>query len=342
MYTNSINVLENLTIVNLEINVWTARKKLQVPDLGTHADLPPQELATLGSKRVCNPEELKTFGTLKARAVSLLDRHGIRFLGGWAIPENGMPEICRELGVIRDEFIAAKTAFLLHYEEAVQSWIDKHPDWSEMIANSTVAADYVRARLDFRWQVFKVAPSKYKLDAEHQGTLIQDATSLGGTLFEEVAQAANAAWRRCYAGKTEITRKALSPLKSIYEKLRGLSFVEPRVTPVMQLLDTAFCSIPKRGAIRGTTLIMLQGLVALLQNPKAVLEHGQLILDGHKNPKSVLEGLLLQECAKGVELESLADFEGEEDEELEANPPDPITPLEVLALPPVIESHGLW
>ncbi len=34
------------------------------------------------------------------------------------------------------------------------------------------------------------------------------------------------AWRYCYAGKTEITRKALSPLKAIHDKLMGLTFVE--------------------------------------------------------------------------------------------------------------------
>lgn len=78
--------------------------------------------------------------------------------------------------------------------------------------------------------------------------LNDDIGQLGDTLFDEVAKAAGEAWTRCYAGKTEITRKALSPLKSIYDKLMGLTFVEPRVAPVAELLDTAFRSIPKRGA----------------------------------------------------------------------------------------------
>lgn len=49
----------------------------------------------------------------------------------------------------------------------------------------------------------------------------------------------------------------------MYDKLMGLTFVEPRVAPVAELLDTAFRSIPKRGAITGSTLVMLQGLVSL-------------------------------------------------------------------------------
>lgn len=60
----------------------------------------------------------------------------------------------------------------------------------------------------------------------------------GNTLFDEIARAAGEAWQRCYDGKTEITRKALSPLKSIYDKLSGLSFVEPRVAPIAELLES--------------------------------------------------------------------------------------------------------
>lgn len=154
--------------------------------------------------------------------------------------------------------------------------------------------------------------------------------TLGLTLFDEVAKAAGEAWTRCYAGKTEITRKALSPLKSIYDKLMGLTFVEPRVAPVAELLDTVFRSIPKRGAITGSILIMLQGLVSLLQNPQALMEHGQMILDGRKNSHKILESLLMAECEVQVQAEK-----GSADSQEE--------PLfDDAALPPVIESHGLW
>ena len=123
----------------------------------------------------------------------------------------------------------------------------------------------MRSRLDFRWQVFQVAQPE-AVD-RNMDNLKEDIDRLGGTLFDEIAKAAGEAWHRCYAGKTEITRKALSPLKAMYDKLMGLTFVEPRVAPVAELLDTAFRSIPKRGAITGSTLVMLQGLVSLLQSP---------------------------------------------------------------------------
>lgn len=322
-----ITVLDHLLVVNLDIHIWTARKKLVPLDLGG-AELPPEDLASLGSKRVCNPEDLRSFTTLKARAVSVLERSGIRFLSGWAVPDTRIDDIMRELAVIRDEFNAAKESFLQRYEQSVRDWIARHPQWGNIIAGSTVSEEYVRSRLDFRWQVFQVAQPE-AVD-RNMDNLKEDIDRLGGTLFDEIAKAAGEAWHRCYAGKTEITRKALSPLKAMYDKLMGLTFVEPRVAPVAELLDTAFRSIPKRGAITGSTLVMLQGLVSLLQNPQALMEHGQMILDGRKNSHKILESLLLAECAVQVESERR-----KEDLRKDALFDD-------APLLPVIESHGLW
>ncbi len=322
-----ITVLDHLLVVNLDIHIWTARKKLVPLDLGG-AELPPEDLASLGSKRVCNPEDLRSFTTLKARAVSVLERSGIRFLSGWAVPDTRIDDIMRELAVIRDEFNAAKESFLQRYEQSVRDWIARHPQWGNIIAGSTVSEEYVRSRLDFRWQVFQVAQPE-AVD-RNMDNLKEDIDRLGGTLFDEIAKAAGEAWHRCYAGKTEITRKALSPLKAMYDKLMGLTFVEPRVAPVAELLDTAFRSIPKRGAITGSTLVMLQGLVSLLQSPQALMEHGQMILDGRKNSHKILESLLLAECAVQVESERR-----KEDLRKDALFDD-------APLLPVIESHGLW
>ena len=322
-----ITVLDHLLVVNLDIHIWTARKKLVPLDLGG-AELPPEDLASLGSKRVCNPEDLRSFTTLKARAVSVLERSGIRFLSGWAVPDTRIDDIMRELAVIRDEFNAAKESFLQRYEQSVRDWIARHPQWGGIIAGSTVSEEYVRSRLDFRWQVFQVAqPEAINRNMDN---LKEDIDRLGGTLFDEIAKAAGEAWHRCYAGKSEITRKALSPLKAMYDKLMGLTFVEPRVAPVAELLDTAFRSIPYRGAITGSTLVMLQGLVSLLQNPQALMEHGQMILDGRKNSRKILESLLLAECA--VQEESERRKEDLREDALFDDAP----------LLPVIESHGLW
>lgn len=287
MMNTDITVLDNLIALNLDVKIWTARKKLTPSDFGG-AELPPEELASLGSKKICDPKELRIFGTLKARAVNLLDRTGVRFLGGWGIPEDKGDDIVAELTTIRDDFLNAKEQFLNRYDEAVKNWIVQHPGWESLIGSSSVSADYVRSRLDFRWQFFKLLPPT---DNAVGHGLQDEVKELGGTLFDEVAKAAADTWKRCFEGKDKVTHKALSPLRSIHGKLAGLSFVEPRVVPVVDLLETAFNRVPKRGHIQGSALVMLQGVVSLLRDPATLVAHGQKILDG-QGASEILAGLV--------------------------------------------------
>ena len=122
---SDIKVLDNLLALNLNVNLWSARKKMALEDFGG-AELPPEDLASLGSKRIADPNSLKVFSTLKARAFNYLDRHGIRFMSGWAIPEDKAGDIIKELIGIRDEFLKEKDAFLADYDQSIENWINKH------------------------------------------------------------------------------------------------------------------------------------------------------------------------------------------------------------------------
>lgn len=321
MMNTNITVLDNLFALNLDVNIWTARKKLTPSDFGG-AELPPEELASLGSKKICDPKELRIFGTLKARAVNLLDRTGIRFLGGWGIPEDKADEIVAELTTIRADFLNAKAQFLNRYDEAVKGWIVQHPGWESLIGSSSVSADYVRSRLDFRWQFFKLVPPT---DNAVGHGLQHEVSELGETLFDEVAKDASDTWKRCFEGKDKVTHKALSPLRSIHSKLAGLTFVEPRVVPVVDLLDTAFNRVPKRGYIHGSELIMLQGVVSLLRDPATLVAHGQKILDG-QDTSEILAGLVADAIPPLLDeaQATKADFVPEQSPQHQ------------------IDSHGLW
>jgi len=326
-----IKVLDNILALHLEVNIWTARKKLSPEDFDG-ATLPPDDLASLGSKRICDPEDLRVFGTLKARAVSLLDRHGVRFLGGWAIPENQADVIMSELEQILQNFNAAKEDFLARYDESVREWIAKHPGWEQIIFDSTVSADYVRSRMGFLWRLYRIVPPD-PADPVMVG-IKDEVEGLGQTLFGEVSRAATEAWHKCFAGKTEITRKALSPLRTIHQKLSGLSFVEPRVSPVADLIHTAFEHLPKRGKIEGANLIMLQGLVSLLRDTDALIEHGQKIMNGTTSTDVL--AILVEGQREMPELDV--------QEELGIVPTvDDVPPIfRDIPMQPVLPSCGLW
>lgn len=324
-----MTVLKNLVAIRLEVSIWSARKKLSPSDFAA-SELPPENVASLGCKKVCNPEDLRIFSTLKARAVAVLDRHGVRFLGGWAIPESATRAVVEALGKIQADFTAAKDAFLARYDQAIRQWIDSNPGWEHLIADSVVGPDKVRARLLFGWQMFKVAPPR---KGEASRTLRDAVSGLGSTLFAEIAKVADEAWHKSFAGKVELSAKAVSPLCGLRHKLAGLSFVEPRMAPVVDLLDAALATIPDKGPIAGGELVMLQGLVCLLRDPVAVIEHGQKIIDG-QTPADALRGLVAAPpngAAVSCREDELPDDDA--DAPLADDMQEPM---------PLIDSMGLW
>ncbi len=80
------------------------------------------DLTSLGSKRIADPAHLKIFGTLKARATSSLDKHGVRFMSGWAIPQELAGEITAQLIKIRDEFMLEKEKFSENYNHNITTY----------------------------------------------------------------------------------------------------------------------------------------------------------------------------------------------------------------------------
>jgi hypothetical protein len=286
MPEQNVQILDQLTAVNLNVAIWTARKKLTADDFGG-VELPPEELASLGSKKICDPDSLKIFSTLKARAVNHLGKVGIRFLGGWAIPDDLTQAVHEKLEEIKSDFMAAKDSFLNNYDLAVNGWISKHPGWERLIESSAVSVDQVRRRLGFSWQFYKVVPPEQSLIGD---SLQNEVDNLGSTLFGEISKDAQGIWNKVYAGKTEVSHKALSPIKAMRQKLMDLSFVESMVVPVISVIDEAIASVPKRGLIRGQHLLVLQGLVSVLRDPVSLRELGEKVLSGQQ-PLAILSGL---------------------------------------------------
>ena len=283
-----IQVLDNILALNLDINIWSARAKLTAEDFG-ETELPPDELASLGSKKICDPDKLKVFSKLKKRATTMLDRNGVRFLSGWAIPEEKAGDIIAELCRIRDEFLAEKASFIASYDLAIEDWINSHPAWSSIIAGSTVSREYVEKRIDISWQLYRVMPVMGidSVQAMEESGLHEEVENLGGTLFYEITKDATDIWKKVFEGKTEVTHKALSPLKTMREKLSGLSFVEPHVAPVIEILDATLERVPKRGLISGASLFMLQGIVSLLKDGNALLAQAEAMMTS-PTPANVL------------------------------------------------------
>ena len=148
------------------------------------------------------------------------------------------------------------------------------------------------------------------------------------TLFGEICKEAQAAWTKVYAGKTKVSYRALSPLKAMHRKLNGLTFLEPRVAPVADLIESAMLSVPKRGKISGPHLVLLQGLVSMLRDPHLLLDHGQKVIDG-ASPGNIISHLSDDNLGSAV-------CDSDESEQ-EQEPETPSGPQQKY-----VDSLGLW
>ena len=174
-------VLDRLVAVNLDVRIWSGRKKLTAEDLSLGADVPPEDLVFLGSKRVCDPEPIKVFQRLKQQAERICLTGGMRFLGGYAIPEERTETVAAELDTLGETFARERAAFVAGYAEAVEDWIALHPQWEAAIRKAVDPASVVESRLGFGYQLYRIAP------AEVAGNLEEQVLGLGDTLFGEVA-----------------------------------------------------------------------------------------------------------------------------------------------------------
>jgi hypothetical protein len=249
------SVLNNMAVVSLDIAIWSGRKKLRPEDFKNVADeqIPPERLASLGSKRIFNPEALAVFNTLKKRATRLLETVGTRFLGGFAVPEHQLTEVVQGLETLREAFLAAKSDFLDQYDAEVLHWIDQNPDWRHLIEREILTPAEVAKKFGFAVRVYRVnppAPSAAADEPVNRG-LHEVLAGLGRGLFAEVAQEARELWRASFEGKPQVTQKALRPIRIIREKLSGLAFVDPLVYPAVVQIDATLTAIAPPRRSRG-------------------------------------------------------------------------------------------
>lgn len=228
---------DQLVFVNIDITNWSGKKTLTPEDLGLdRSQLPPETLVSLGDKQLIDPEALKTFGSIRSAARRRCLAVGTRFLGGYAVPAAKAPALLAELDTLDQRYQAARAAFLAGYDGQLAAWTRQQPlEWQKLIQDALVPAEYVGGRLSFAVQAVRFAAPDPK-GVTHDG-LHQALSGLGDQVFHEVGQLARETLERSFQGKTAVTRRALSPLASIRDKLDGLAFLDRRFRAVVGEID---------------------------------------------------------------------------------------------------------
>lgn len=296
---------QGLICVTLDVHLWSGRKRLRKEALlaknPEFANLPPESLATLGSIKIADPDDLAPFCRIKREAEKLLQLNGLPLLGTTGIPEAKLDRVFKGLSAIKVDFDDKRMQLHRDFESRIEDWRSKidNQDWAHLI-NDIPTPEYVAGRLSFGFHLCRVsAPSAESVSPANE-LYGKQVTGLKGELFADAAREARVLMDRYLTGadndgvvrkRDKITQKTLGPLRRVAEKLRSFSFLDPTVGPMAEVVEHILGILPPDGPIEGTHLLHIWTLARTLANEKAAEEAAAIAMQ-MSSPSLAFEDML--------------------------------------------------
>jgi hypothetical protein len=295
-----ITIAEKMALIVLTVSQWSGRKKLRADDLElTDSEVPSEELVSLGSKRICNPDALRVFGTLKGQADRACLKVGTRFLGGYLIPNDQLAALSGELDLLKTEYEVETQHFLTGYDREIEDWILRHPEWERQLRTAVDPAAKIGTKFSFRYRPLIIQPAEGQHD-----TLVEDVADIATTVFHEIAQIA-IPLEKSLIGKEAMSQHALRTFRRVQQKLDILSFVDPRIGPILDQVERFLRQVPPSGPVTGSMFQEGFGLWMLLCDEDRMARHGA----GMLNP--VVEAEVDAEVDADAEVEAETEVESD-------------------------------
>lgn len=231
--TKYINdVLAHSVIMSLDVSIWSGKAKLDRQELSDADGLPPEQMATLGSKKLFNPAKLRIFNALKARATSALDAAGTKFLGGWLVPDYRFNAVRTAVDNAQGDFHKAVADFISNYQSDLDDWCRQFPEWEYNIRRAAPDTGELMRKFGFSWQAFSAAP----LPADN--SLDAAVSALPAGIMADIAKDAASVLRENFPdGKDRYTVKALKAVVLLKDKIEGFGYVDFRFDDLARELE---------------------------------------------------------------------------------------------------------
>ena len=295
-----ITIAEKMALIVLTVSQWSGRKKLRADDLElTDSEVPSEELVSLGSKRICNPDALRVFGTLKGQADRACLKVGTRFLGGYLIPNDQLAALSGELDLLKTEYEVETQHFLTGYDREIEDWILRHPEWERQLRTAVDPAAKIGTKFSFRYRPLIIQPA----EGQHEA-LVEDVAEIATSVFHEIAQIA-VTLEKSLIGKDAMSQHALRTFRRVQQKLDILSFVDPRIGPILDQVERFLRQVPPSGPVTGSMFQEGFGLWMLLCDEDRMARHGA----GMLNP--VVEAEVDAEVDADAEVEAETEVESD-------------------------------
>ena len=277
---SNIKHYESLSIIMDDFDIWSGQTRLAAQDfkLGVGGEIPPEKLAQLGSKKICDPAMLRGFHRLKTQTDRLLMRYGMKFMNGYAVPIAKTNEICAKLDDISKEYEQLKQEFIKNYYTAIDSWVQENPGYEKVIRDGALPVEQIEKRIGFQYQVAMIQPIASN-DTLTQ-SLNRKVESLGDDLITEVTETATKFYNERFVGQQRVRTSTRQTLINLRDKIDGLSFLNGSLVPLVTLLDDTIAGYAKNAIghnIEAPFFYQVMAVVSILSHR----EHIEQYANGH-------------------------------------------------------------
>lgn len=269
----STTTLEKVAIVNLDFSVWCGDAVMHKDEyiLGPGGKLPPKKLVKKGRKALLDPKKLTPFKTLKSQTENRLFQIGMRFLNGIAIPVTEIQTANDILDDVKKTLADLKANFASNYDNWCKEWSEDPEcvEYKQAIINGKLPLAHVLDRIGFDYQIFNVNPS-----TDNEAKKMNGLTDgLSEKLMNEVVKLANTFQNDKIIGKDCLSLDSSDALKALRKKVDGLSFLNPRFSHIIDLIDGAldgYKALAVKNKIYGEGFFRVSNVISILSTKEQI------------------------------------------------------------------------
>ncbi|MCW7549986.1 DUF3150 domain-containing protein [Photorhabdus sp. APURE] len=276
--SNEAQVLDQLILVSLsDITSISGRRKLKKEDLGKDAELPPDVMVSLGSKKIIDPQLINPFTRKKSTAHALCQEVGIRFMGGYAIPADKVNDLIAKLNVLKSEFYSYKAEFM---KADFTSWINSFEEKYRniLLRDASIDLQYMDNQIQFGFTAIHITPYSNSII---QNGLTGQIKSLADEVYEDVANIVEGFLKN--RNSDAFSQHTLNPLRRCAEKLDSLSFIAPCVKGLSEYVNNVLKDIPLTGKVIGKPYNDILSLLNNLRDPQNAKSFVELLSQPQSN-----------------------------------------------------------
>jgi hypothetical protein len=237
---------------------------------------------TQGAVRYIDPLQLRVFAAARQAAQRLCRNTAVRFLSGWAVPDEALPRMVANLQPIAQNVETAKAELVANWDDLLERWRRQVPSVAPFAHRFPTAA-YAAQGTSAKLSVYRIhpTPTDNLSSLPIKDGLTEEVENLSTRVLQEIAADVQDTWK---SGSTQATQRIRKLTSRISEKCKTLEFLGGNLGNLAGFIDEALARIPSGGVIAGADFAILASILSVLSSPERMKGISQMAADtGCKN-----------------------------------------------------------